>query len=248
MYVPYQSDELWNALLDAAKSGIESGVKSVIKDILSAVGEAVLEYFSPAIADLFFNSDESDAATQRIVDEIRDTHSDLADRHREVFEEIQDMYSADIIGSFETAFGHLEDWISHSDPILRMETLDDLPVLAIDRFTNVRETLEEYIIRSASDARAQFQRLQLLSQHIEATRLELTTRRLYWNWMAIKITFESEHGESSTSTIFEEWRDSLSQEEMDDIQDLADGDGTGVRRIYDQVLSFYETLSDRDDL
>ncbi len=257
MYTPYESDKIWNALLGAATSGIKAGVKSVIKDILSTVGKAVLEFYAPAIADIFFNSSELDVATERIVDEIRDTHSDLADRHREMFEEMLAMYRSDIAGSFDTGFTHLTSFTGHSDPILRMRSLGDLLPIAIDRFTNIRTTLEAYILLPPAmpasgdqnaHARIQFCRLQLLSYHIQAARLELAALRLYWGWRAIQITFEAEHGATSTSAIFEEWQDSLSQEQMDAIQDIADGDGTEVRLIYEQVFSFYETLTNRDDL
>lgn len=251
MYVPYKSQKIfWNILIDAARFGIEEGVESsVIKEILSTVGKAILEYYSPTIANVFFKSDEIGEATQKIIDEVRDTHSDLADRHREIFEEIEHIYRADIRGIFETALTNLNDWNSHSgDAILAMDNKDLLSRGAFENFTIVREKLEAYLGEPASDSLAQFKRLQLLPLHIEAARLEITTRVIYWNWSAIKIMFEAVHGSDSTHAIFEEWRDSLSQEDISHIQDIADGDGTSIRNTLEEVLSFYEAISERDDI
>jgi len=239
-----------NTLVDTVKFANPAVGKTIgtVLNILSKVGKLFLENYAPKVADLLFKSGEVDAGIGKFIDEIQEIHVDLADRNRLLLDELQDQFGDDRIGDLNTARDHLQDWINHSDPMLRMVTATDRLTEAYTLSNNVRHDLQTYISDTISDERAQFQRLQLLPLHIEATRLYFMAKRLYWNWYAMKITFEAEHGASSTSTIFEEWRDSLSQEEIDNIQDIADGEEHGAGPIFDDVLSFYENLSERDDV
>jgi hypothetical protein len=233
-------------MTDAANKALKKGLKHLGITILNTVGTAIVEYYSPTIADFLFKQEDPMLKhVQRLTDEIRNSHDDIARRHRILIDEIMDQNDANIEADFRWATDKISDWNSH--PEMQFDTLEML-LTAADKLAEIRHFIEEYIKKQSIDSRTQYRRLQHLPLHITVTSLELTTRQMYWNNLVIKKAFEAEYGLTASNNQYTDWVNSLSDADIEIMQLSANGDGSHLASTVDRVLDFYEALSNRDDV
>ena len=228
----------------------QAGVKAASKPLLKAVGKALVEYFSPSIAELIFGGgDGANAQTKLIIDEIHAIHEDLAERHRVLLDEVRDEHESGLKGRFKNAVQVFHSWINMTDPMLRLNDPAPIDFVALELGT-VRAEIEEYIDSRAEDPRGQHRRLQLLEVHIVAAQMEMLAWQVKYDNMALMNAFQGAHpeyGVAPTLDQYNAWRESLTEEEMEAIQASADAARTFPEGIALSVLEFYERTATIDD-
>ncbi|MDC8003755.1 hypothetical protein POV27_06815 [Aureisphaera galaxeae] len=234
-----------NWLQDAVSTGIEAGVKTVTKEILTNVGKALLASYSPIISDLLFGGDsELEVATERIIDEVQRSHSDISERLRNLNDELLDQFQAEEFAEFETAAVFIDEWL-HLELVEKMQT-ENINLLG-DSWRSIEKTSNKIrlYIDTEADARRQFRRLsELIPLHITASQLAATVGQYYHNMITLKTAFtESEFGGNFNR--FANWVESLTP---DGIQNIQDSDLRYIRyrnEVYQEVIDFYNSLSTR---
>ncbi len=243
---------LWDRMNEGVTAGIKAGAEALAKEWLTVLAKAVVDYFSPAITELLFGSDDAmEEHTRRIIAEVRAIHEDLVDRNRELLDEIMDEYEADLEGTFNHAVRTLESWSDIGNPMIRIYDVEHSPLPDIIWDLGVvRDTIEAYLMRRAENPRIQHRRLQLLSMHMLATQLEMVTWQIYYNTRAIERGFSAAHpeyGEYGTWAQYLDWRDNVTDAELVSMQSEADASVPFCRDLAELTLGFYETLADFDD-
>ncbi|MBI2566397.1 MAG: hypothetical protein HYV63_05115 [Candidatus Schekmanbacteria bacterium] len=248
-YVPQERGGTTNWLVSELEGLLESGARTATEELLTWLGKAVVEYFSPQIADLLFggSGDSAEMNTQRIIDEVRRLHADLASRADDSLDEVMTQYKSEVMATFNGGLDNLSNWQAFRDPIDRMDTTDTLLFTAEQQFSETRLLLESYLSDPSPDPRIQFRRLQLLQTHATATRLELTTEQLYRGMVAIRSAFRSAYGRYAGRAEYDTWTASLSSEQIEEIERSSWSDDALPRKIT-AVLDFYASLAERDDL
>ena len=242
---------LWERMDDGVKSGIKAGAEALAKEWLGILAKTIVDYFSPSITELLFGSDDAMAAhAKRIIEEVHAVHADLADRHRDLLDEMQDQFEADVEGHFDNAVLTLNSWSSIENPMMRIDNENSpLQDIILDLGV-VRNTIQAYIDARSDNPRIQHRRLQLIPMHMMATQLEIMCWQFYYNNRAIERAFMRSHpidGEYASWDDFNAWRLGLTPEDLDIIQDEANSYIPFCETITLDVLDFYDRTAAIDD-
>lgn len=237
--------KLTQILGDEVEDALVAGLKSVGEQILSTVGEALISVYAPAIADMLFGGDPLEAATQRILDEIQTTHSDLADRHRDLLDEIQAQYNADIEALLDLGSLNYSAWLANGSHVARHGSLDVL-LLARQDLNEAALRIENYIADAPhSDPAIQSERLQLLPIQIMAAQLGVQADAHYWSVRAIQNAFDvSVYGGAPNQ--YATWAASLTPDDWAAIQADVPPALVVQRDVVQRVTNFYAQVAAAD--
>jgi hypothetical protein len=235
------TDTRW--LVDAAKTGVESGVESVTKSMLTNVGKSMLASYSPQLAALIFGEQDAlEQHTQRIVAEIRETHADLAQRHRELLDEVMVQYRVDVIASIRSGANALGTFLAEPDLLRRINKKGMIEQLS-QELDFTRTKLEEYAQTAATNPRIRFKRLELMPLHITAAQLAITASEHYQAIVAVETAFQRT---GLSSSAFDDWVHSLTPAQVSAIEAGAPAFHHFRDRVMTEVIAVYEGLAAMD--
>jgi Ca2+-binding RTX toxin-like protein len=228
----------------AAKAGVQAGVKAVTGNILNSAGKALLESISPELSSLLFGGSGGPSLdTQLILDKLDDLNYGLSTRLREVIDNQDDQFFADIEGQAEAAINAYTFWSANE---LALQ-INDPEMDSVGRELDaVRERIQSLVLSSPStNADTQLRRLELLQLHTTLAQVEVMAYYAHWSTQEIKKVYDNDPNRSPNQT-FVSWVDSLSASEIDDINNnLPAGIEEAQVESYGDAINFYNTLSEQ---